>query len=798
MKKNFLFLALTIVVSLLSLTSTAQVTVSGSATQDGIYSTLGAAIATIGTSQSGQTISIALSASTTETASVVIGNGSWTSLTIFPSASGVTISGAVASGSLIALTSATKVTIDGRVNQAGAVDMTINNTDQGSSTITFTSDAQYNTVKYCTIKGGHTAGVFGIISFSATTSITGGNGYNTIDHNVITNNGTNELYAIYAVGNITKPNLDNQITNNEFKDVLSPANPSSAIYILGNASGPQNNNFTISGNSFYQTSALAATAGSNRWFIQIGTSAAPAGSHTITGNYIGGRSANCGGLALTKTGTTSNLYGIVIYTSGTGTANIQGNTIQNISWTNAIQAATSFILVGGTGNANIGTTTGNTIGGNTGTGSIVMNYNTANSTTNGIQITCTGTVDCQNNKIGSITTCNQSSGFTAPFLAITKTATAGTVTISNNVIGSTSTANSIYAYNSVAVVPSQILYGIQFLGSGTATISNNTIANITNNTTTGSLHGIYAGSVTSTVTINSNLIHSLGITGFTGTGAVNGILVLGGGSATNTATITNNIIKLGDDNAYILNGINDAANSANTNIYHNTVYLTGAPTSGAFKSVSLWSGGSANNRNYRNNILVNSRSGGTGKHYALQLQTYVSGTFVEDYNDYVSTGATGGVLALIGATEATTLSELKDATTLDVNSTNTDPVFTNAGGTLATDYKPTILISGLSSTGVTTDYAGTTRTVFTKGAWEVTEISTQNINTVSTKLSIYSANGQLFIAGVKANQQIEIFNAVGQKLTTLIAHEGLNLLQVQSKGMLIVKAGVDVEKVLVK
>jgi hypothetical protein len=318
--------------------------------------------------------------------------------------------------------------------------------------------------------------------------------------------------------------------------------------------------------------------------------------------------------------------------------------------------------------------------------------------------------------IGSITTCNQTSGFTAPFLAITKTSTAGTVNISNNIIGSTATANSIYAYNSVGVVAAQNVTGIQFIGTGTSTINNNTIANITNNTTTGSLFGIYAGSVSSVVTINANLVHSLVITGYTGTGALYGIQNLGNVSATNTATVSNNIVKLGENTAYTLYGISDAANSANSSIYHNTVYLTGAPTSGTFNSVCLWSGGSTNTRNYRNNLLVNTRTndgaGATGKHYALLLQGYVSGSFTEDYNDYVSSGASGAVLATVAAADKTILSDLKSATGQDAASINVNPSFTNPGGNTPESYVP----ASLSLTGVDlvatvpADYSGVSRT----------------------------------------------------------------------------------------
>ena len=67
-------------------------------------------------------------------------------------------------------------------------------------------------------------------------------------------------------------------------------------------------------------------------------------------------------------------------------------------------------------------------------------------------------------------------------------------------------------------------------------------------------------------------------------------------------------------------GINDSASTAGRNIYHNSVYVGGALTSGANSSWAFRSSGTSNTRNFRNNIFVNARSnnGGTGSHYAMQ------------------------------------------------------------------------------------------------------------------------------------------------------------------------------------
>ena len=198
---------------------------------------------------------------------------------------------------------------------------------------------------------------------------------------------------------------------------------------------------------------------------------------------------------------------------GTATAsNVQNNTIRNIAWSNYLNAAFTGINVVA-GNVNIGTSTGNTIGASTGTGSIAVIDSIA-STVYGISISSTGTVDCENNSIGSITTGNGSTTNTTSFLGIYKTGVAGTTTISNNVIGSTTTANSIQT-GSTSTTDAQSLFGIYFTGTGTAVIDNNITANLKNATTStttgnaGRVCGVVSTNGTNTIT--NNTIHDLTI-----------------------------------------------------------------------------------------------------------------------------------------------------------------------------------------------------------------------------------------------------------------------------------------------
>ena len=161
MKKLSAFLlVLTLTAGILVQTAKAQITVSGSNTKDGTYTSLtkvdGAFAALSSISQATKTIIITITANVTDEdgATALTGvAGMWTSLIISPSGAR-TISGSV-SKPLIDLNGADNVTIDGL--NTGGNSLVISNlstaTTAGTSTIRFINDASGNTVQYCTIKG---------------------------------------------------------------------------------------------------------------------------------------------------------------------------------------------------------------------------------------------------------------------------------------------------------------------------------------------------------------------------------------------------------------------------------------------------------------------------------------------------------------------------------------------------------------------------------------------------------------------------------------------------------------------
>lgn len=679
------------------------------------YPTLKAAFDAINAGTLTGAVTLQIIANTTETAPAALnasgGSSNYTSVLIYPIVSGITISGNL-NAPLIKLYGADNVTIDGSVGHTGASkDLIIENTNTsatgGTSTIQFINGATNNTVKYCTLKGSAPVAASGIIFFS--TAGTSGNNGNIIDNNDITNSvsAIRSRNAIYSEGTVAPlENSGNTISNNNIFDFLNSGLASNGIFISLNSTG-----WTVTGNSFYETTSFVPNASVQYYAIRVNNTG---GNYTISDNFIGGNTSACGGPPWTKTNAFNNVFYGIHLTAGTGTVNnIQNNTIKNFDWSNSSNGNWIGIHIA-RGDANVGTVTGNTIGAATGEGSILLTGKTNGNTVYGIYITSPGNVNCMNNQIGAVKIANADANGSI-FYGIYKFAVAGTTTISNNLIGSQSTANSIYA-SSPSTGYAQTLRGIYNTGTGTCIISGNTIANLTNGTTntinTCSVAGIdFAGS-TDANTASGNFINSLAINSPSG-------FIYGIRSHTGSCTYSNNIIALGGDLPATIYGIFETGlTGTNNNLYFNTIDISGNPASGTNKSYALYSAVNTNTRDLRNNILVNARStnGGTNLHYAAYVAA-TGGTITCDYNDYWVSG-TGGILGYFG----TNVTTLPIVTGQDVSSQSVDPLFALAGGTSAENYLPSAsTILAASGTGILTDYEGTIRdlTFPSMGAYEI-------------------------------------------------------------------------------
>ena len=660
---------------------------------------------------------------TIETGNVTLNaSANWSSLKIYPTATGKTISGNINGAHLYIF--ASNVTIDGRLHQfkgtliGSTRDLTITNSMVGSSAYTFRfeGNASHNNVKYCTIKGSSNVNYRGTIGFQSSSALNG-NGYNVVSNNLITtaDPANRPVYSIYSVGSTGFANNYNQIKDNEFVDFISPVLGGSAISI-----GTENNGWTISGNSFYEQNPGTSIAASNYNIISVNNTSGT--GFIVTDNYIGGSAVNCGGSAWTKSNEGNNAFtGINLNVGGTPATSVQNNTIQNINWSNSGAAAWTGISFTGSA-VDMGTTTGNIIGSPTGTGSITFIAGATQAIFTAINLTNKSISGyCSNNKIGSITA-TSTTGYVTVY-GIFNNLSTGTTQINNNIIGSLETANSISAG---AVSTGQLVYGIRSNSTGTTTYIGNSITNITNNGTTGTTACINTASGTNTV--DGNFIYNIMNPNSTSANSVTlqGIYI-GASAASATYTYSNNILKLGSDVPTVIYGIMEENTTATgtTKINFNTIYLTGNQTTGSTTSSFCFrtTNTSANARDIRNNIFVSGRSttGGSALHYVFYSGVTPSANAITcDYNDYFHSG-TGGILARYISSYPGNLPIVTSQIGNDANSKKLDPVFANAGGINAVDYKPSysINLTGTAISGITTDYATTTRTIPTMGAYEV-------------------------------------------------------------------------------
>ena len=750
---------------ILSVRAQAQISVSGGTGLAATYTSLtnaGGLFAAINaTAQTGNNIVVSITGDmTSEAGTTSLNAGAWASITISPSGGAArTISGAVTAGSpLINLNGADNVTINGL--NTGGNSLTISNTTasatSGTATIRFIADATGNTITNCSVLGSGSMAVGtngGNIFFS--TGTTTGNDNNTISNCNIGPAGSNlNSKAIYGNGSTTTTAIGNSgisITNNNISDYFGAAVSSAGIYTAGGC-----NTWSITNNRFYQTGTRTWTTGAQHSAIWITPSTATSGAQgfTITGNTIGYASnTQTGTYTLTGTGSSARFWGIHFNGISTGASTtISNNTIASISMTGVTGSGTGtsspFMAIHF--QEGVGVTSGNTIGSQTATGSLVFSTTTTSATdAYGIYNFSSSTWTANNNNIGGISVTNL--GASGTFLLYGLRANTGTsvafTAASNNIGGTvansiqlTATGNSsqvigMFSSNAPCTWTSNTIRNLTSnIGNGTTssasvmgmcittttpnhTLSQNTIHTLTNThaTTASVVTGIQFTGFTAN-TVSKNYIHSLSVASNNASAEVNGIRVAGG-----TTTYANNMIAIGAgiNNAVQVNGINEPLGT--DNFYHNSVYVGGNPTAGTANSFAFNSTQTVNTRNFRNNIFMNARSnaGATGKNYAVQVggSTPNPSGLTINYNVYSVTG-TGGVFGRFSATDVADIASWKTAVGQDVNSISANPQYNDpTNSTPDLHIHPTnptpVEGSGVAIGVVTDDFDGQTRASFT-------------------------------------------------------------------------------------
>jgi hypothetical protein len=98
-------------------------------------------------------------------------------------------------------------------------------------------------------------------------------------------------------------------------------------------------------------------------------------------------------------------------------------------------------------------------------------------------------------------------------------------------------------------------------------------------------------------------------------------------------------------------------------------------------------------------------------------------------------------------------------------------------------------------TGVVLNYSTTEVNLIPRSIADFATAQSNSTSRIVDNANIHAANGHVVLEA-SANQTVEIFNTVGQKLLNLKAVEGLNTIQVSAKGLVLVKVGNQISKVI--
>jgi hypothetical protein len=291
---------------------------------------------------------------------------------------------------------------------------------------------------------------------------------------------------------------------------------------------------------------------------------------------------------------------------------------------------------------------------------------TGNVTFNGIYYQSTVSSSIQGNTIQAITMSNTGTGVI--FYGINTYI--GLTTIEGNIIGSPSISNTVLI---AGTGTSAGIINSFTSATNSSIIEKNTIANITLTNATGS--PVFNALKMTGGTVRQNKVYNIGGSAAAATPVIYGIYNVTGLAANE---FSNNMIALdgGVSTNPTLYGIFEASSVAgNTGVYYNSVNIYGT-ASGAATTAAYYRSGSAPHT-ANNNIFVNTRTGGTGKHYAI-LSTPVTG-LTSNYNDLYATNTLGHWGAAGAGNDKANLAAWQAiviAPPLDPNSISVLPAFT--------------------------------------------------------------------------------------------------------------------------
>ncbi len=150
--------------------------------------------------------------------------------------------------------------------------------------------------------------------------------------------------------------------------------------------------------------------------------------------------------------------------------------------------------------------------------------------------------------------------------------------------------------------------------------------------------------------------------------------------------------------------------------YNNSIYIGGTPTSKSSYGFFCKPSASLQTKiDFRNNIIFNNRSGGTGKHYCIYDSLASTLSFYSDYNNlYVATpGSNGQYVAYRNGIDLATLTDWQTATARDSHSISLNPNYVSTTDLHINSTSSNVNNLAIPISYITTDIDGETRNAVT-------------------------------------------------------------------------------------
>ena len=599
------------------------------------------------------------------------GNSSLT-LTIRPHASVTSpVLVTTSTSNTFVLTGSTFTIFDGRAGGSGNGGLLfIDNTSTTSNAIVINGNSNNLTFRHLRLGAANTGTTGGVVNVGAAVNATGANEDITFSDNDfgLASNGAAPRQMIFASAS-TGTNRRVSLLNNLFHDYYFNGENTAVNLSTGST------DWTISGNSFYQTNPQSPTASATQ-SAAIRISNSSGNNFLITGNFIGGSQPNAGGSPMSYVSTMAYRFSAMTLSLGSTTPSIiSNNTISNIVLTSTSGASTphgvfaGIHITGGTCQV-----VNNIIGSVNQASDIVVTATTAGATSYGIALTGGTNHTVTGNQIGGFSLNGSTGTISTSFVGIN--ISGGTLyTVSSNLIGSNTVPSSIQTAASTGGTAGS-LQGIVSSSTSANTFSNNRIVNLNNQylgTSTSSVtRGIVVTSGVNTIT--DNYIGSLTTaTGSTSTTTITFPLI----GIQNTSTSTGNSVIRGNKvknlfhthptAAYRMAGIVHSGPSLPSlaEVSRNEVsFITTTSTSTTGELYGLLHAGGAL-RAFNNMILLGIDSSGSsvaapGAHFGILKTTSVQGRFYHNtikIDGTASTGAAAGLTAAFRRTIAPTAAD---------------------------------------------------------------------------------------------------------------------------------------------